>query len=241
MTGKIVISIPIELETRQDVASALLERYGTDYLFMGRIFQSNITDETCQISISAKLNDDEKFAKQDKISRHTLGKVERCRQIVYLTSTEVGYQTCLMMNKFAQVFLNIGGVAVNIESSEIAHESSFWLDRYDSPDIFDIYSLYVGLVEGNSSYFSCGMHNFGKADVSIPLNEDIGLAIYVMNVFNYYRLTESPILQDGHTFRPDIESPTYQLQLVEDDEYEASSLQYNSLGRWHLNRQEGSG
>ncbi len=237
MTGKIVISIPIESKSRQEIASALLERYGTDYLFMGRIFQSTATNETCQISISAKSNDVGEFAKQDKISHRTLEKVNRCPQIVYLTSTEAGYQTCLMMNKFAKVFLNIGGAAVNIESSAIAHESSVWLDRYNSQDAFDIYSLYVGLVEGNNSYFSCGMHNFGKADVSIPIGEDIGLAIYVMNVFNYYRLTESPILQDGHTFRPDIESPSYQLQLVEDNEYEASSLQHNSLGRWHLNRQ----
>ena len=73
-----------------------------------------------------------------------------------------------------------------------------------------------------------------KPTSAIALNEDIGLAIYVMNVFNYYRLTESPIL-DEHTFQPDIESPTYRLKWIE-DRYESDSLLHNPHGKWDLDR-----
>lgn len=241
-TSKIVISIPIELKSRQDIASALLAQHGTEYLFMGRIFQERATNRSCQIDIYSTSDKNSNISKAialkgvEKISTTTVEKINHSQQIVYLASTNIGYQSCLEIANFAQVILSIGGLAVNIESAEIVHEANKWLSSYKSQDVFDIYSLYVGLVEGENNYYSCGMHNFGKADVSMDLTEDITLAIYVMNVFNYYRLTESPILQDGHTFQPDIESPNYQLKLIEDEEYEIDTLQYNSYGRWHLYR-----
>ena len=242
MSNKIVVSIPLKLESRQDIASALLDLYGTNYLFIGRIFQETATNTSCEITITSALDCHSDLSKaielegQNKISAASLKKIGQTQQIVRLTSTDVGYQACLTIAKFAQVFLNIGGLAVRIESAEIAHEANKWLSSYNSEDVFDIYSLYVGLIEGDRNYYSCGMHNFGKADVAIDLTEDIGLAIYVMNVFNYYRLTESPILQDGHTFQPDIESPSYHIKLIEDDEYETNTLQHNDLGRWYLSR-----
>ncbi|MCC0178085.1 hypothetical protein I4641_13955 [Waterburya agarophytonicola K14] len=220
MSNQIVVSIPITLNNRQKIANALWDKYGTDYLFIGRVFQETTTNQSCAIEII-----------------QTIDPMTECDQaIIYLTSHDVGYQACLTIARFAQVLLNIGGIAVKIESAELTHKSNKWLSNYNSQDVFEIYSLYVGLIEGEDTYYSCGMHNFGKADVFIGARENICLAIYVMNVFNYYRLTESPILQDKHTFQPDIESPTYQMKLLEDREYEATSLQYNPFGRWYLYR-----
>ena len=110
-----------------------------------------------------------------------------------------------------------------------------WTD-YNSNDLFDIYSLYVALLEGDNYYYSSGMHNFGKTDVAVAITEEMSLAIYVMNVFNYYRLTECAILQDGHTFQPDIESPIYEIKWIPDYEYEIDSCLYNPYGRWYLTR-----
>ena len=241
MASVIVVSIPIELENR-GIFNALLNKYGTDYLFIGRILCRATTNQSCEINVSSISSDNRDLAQaieiagQDKVDLHTLEVISQSRQTVQLVSFDVGYQACLTIAHFTQVFLNIGGIAVNIESGSIAHQAERWLAKYNSQDVFDIYSLYVGLVEGENIYYSCGMQNFGKADVSLDITEDTGLAIYVMNVFNYYRLTESPILQDGHTFQPDIESPSYRIKLVEDREYEPDSLQHNLLGRWHLQR-----
>ena len=242
MTDKIVICIPVKLKNRLDIAGALLARYGTDYLFIDEIFKETATNEYCHISINPILDNNSEpsqklqFKKQSKTSLFNLCNICGGQQEICLTSNTVGYKTCFTMARFTQVFLKLGGLAVNVESAEIAHQPDRWLANYNSQDIFDLYSLYVGLVEGENNYYSCGMHNFGKADVSLDLTEDMSLAIYVMNVFNYYRLTESPILQDGHTFQPDIESPRYRIQLIEDKEYEPDSIKHNSWGRWHLSR-----
>ena len=237
MNSRIVTSIPIELNNRRAIAAALESKYGTDYVFIGRMFQSTITQDSCQIEISDRnfeLINTFKLAGQDKISATTLQQLNRHQQIIYLTSTDTGYDACCQMARCTQVLLNIGGIAVKVESAGIVHDKTKWQTNYDSNDVFDIYSLFVNLIE-DDDYYSCGMHNFGKADVAIALTEDIGLAIYVMNVFNYYRLTESPILQDEHTFKPDIESPTYRLKWVE-DRYESDSPMHNPYGRWHLSR-----
>ena len=261
MTDKIIICIPINLKTRPEIASALVNKYGTDYIFIDRIFRSTVSNESCQIDIcdraaypegyrvaeakphrqktdshGSNLVEAFKIAGQDKLSELTLQQIDNCSQVVYLTSTNTGYDSCLQIARFAVVLLNIGGIAVKVESAGIASDRDRWLANYNSDDPFEIYSLFVMLIEGDNFYYSCGMHNFGKADVAIELTEDLGLAIYVMNVFNYYRLTETPILQDDHTFQPDIESPKYRLKWMIDNESQISSPLYNPFGRWHLFR-----
>ncbi|MEL6931161.1 MAG: hypothetical protein AAFO95_21450 [Cyanobacteria bacterium J06600_6] len=246
MKSQIVICIPTNLSNRQEIAAALEKTVGTEYVFMGRVFQSTITPSSCEIDIcgcqakgfapesSTSLADDFERAAQNRLDLVTRQQLDRCQQLVYLTSNQIGYDACLGMANLAQVILAIGGLAIKVESTGIAHSRQKWLSNYNSDDVFEIYSLYVQLVEGEDYYYSCGMNNFGKADVAMALESDIGLAIYVMNVFNYYRLTESPILQDGHTFQPDMGCPRYQMQWIEDREEAPASTLYNPYGRWYL-------
>jgi hypothetical protein len=267
LAHRIVVSIPMNLNTREEIALALLEKYGTNYLFLGDIFQDRTTDKYCLIDIGdypsdnqvyrassqdsvwtqyahetqIKLNLNTDLARlfallgQEQISDPTLKQIDNYQQVVYLISNDVGYDSCLEIAKFTQIFLSIGGIAVKVESAGIIHERDKWLANYDSQDLFDLYSLFVVLVEGDDYYYSCGMQNFGKADVMVDLTEDLGLVIYVLNVFNYYRLTEFPVLLDGQTFQPDLASPMYQMQWTESNPSEADdSLLYNPYGQWHL-------
>lgn len=235
--SQIVLCIPTILESRQAIASALADKYGTDYLFMGGLLRSNIDQQSCSIDIcdhDSNLVHDFALMEQAKISAINLTDIEQHQQIIYLTSTDTGYDVCFRLAKLAQILLSIGGMAIKVNSGGIVHSSDKWLTKCDSDDVFDIYSLYVALVEGDTKYYSCGMQNFGKADVAVSITEDVGMAIYLMNVFNYYRLTESPILQEEHTFRPDIESSCYRMNWMFDREHESDSQLYNSHGRWHL-------
>lgn len=248
--NEIVVSIPLALKSREAIAEALLNKYGTDYLFLGRDFQDRIENESCQIVICDRecacyadrkqWQDDNGYLvnifslQQNRIYQKTLQRINNCQQIVYLISDSVGYDACLKIAKFTQIFLSIDGIAVKVESAGIVREKDTWLANYNSQDVFDIYSLFVTLVEGDNYYYSCGMNNFGKADVSLDITEDIGLAIYVINVFNYYRLTDSVILKDGQTFQPDLECPMYQMQWQKCDEYEISDPRSNFCGRWYL-------
>ncbi|MEM8722447.1 MAG: hypothetical protein AAGE84_24675 [Cyanobacteria bacterium P01_G01_bin.39] len=237
-TRKIALTIPIKLQNRQEIAAALKSRYGGDYLLMGRIFQSTITTRSCEIDIYNAANNFVsawKIAGQNNISL-TLDQLNFEQQLILLTSIDTGYEACRQIAQLAQVFLQIGGIAIKVESTGIVHEPQKWLDNYNSSDVFDIYTLFVTLIEGDCFYYSCGMFNFGKADVKVEISEDLSLAVYVMNVFNYYRLTESPILQDGHTFQPDIECPAYTMRWIEDQESELDSPLHNPYGRWLLSR-----
>jgi hypothetical protein len=241
MKSLISICIPINLKNRQELAAALQERYGTEYVFMGRILQSTITQKSCGIDITQRdrqgnLGEDFQLAGQDKLDLSTIEQINYCPLVIYLTSETTGFNACREIAEFTQVLLQIGGVAVMVESAGIVHDQARWLADYNSQDVFEIYSLFVALIEGSDYYYSCGMHNFGKADVAISLTEDLGLAIYVMNVFNYYRLTESPILQAGHTFQPDIECPRYQIEWMIDRENATDSSLHNPYGRWCLQR-----
>ncbi|MEY2833650.1 MAG: hypothetical protein RLZZ574_2909 [Cyanobacteriota bacterium] len=245
MKSRITLCIPINLQNRQEIAVVLEHRYFTEYVFMGRIFQSTITHESCVIDIEdskAYLANDLELAGQDKLDIATLQQINDCPQTIYLTSHDTGYDACFSIAKLAQILLQIGGIAIMVESTGIAHSKDRWLANYNSEDVFKIYSLFVMLIEGEDYYYSCGMHNFGQADVAITLrvaegivkSEDLSLAIYVMNVFNYYRLTESPILQEGHTFQPDIECSKYQLKWMIDRENTPDSDRHNPHGRWLL-------
>ena len=51
LTSKVVVSIPINLYSRQEIASALIDKYGTSYLFMGRVFQATTINQSCVIDI----------------------------------------------------------------------------------------------------------------------------------------------------------------------------------------------
>lgn len=244
LKNKIVVSIPFVLENRRAIASSLSNKYSTDYVFLGDVFQDRVNNETCRIAIEDynkwRANHDliscYNLSERKKLSQQIFQKLDSCQQIISLISENVGYNACLKIAKYAQIFLSVGGVVVKVESTGIVREKDKWLANYNSEDVFDIYSLFVTLVEGDNYYYSCGMNNFGLADVSLAITEDIGLAIYVMNVFNYYRLTDTVILQDGQTFQPDIECPVYQMQWQECNEYEINDLRDNCYGRWHLSR-----
>lgn len=262
--SKIVISIPINLKRREEIFEALFNEYGTNYLFLEDIFQDVTTNQYCLITISDrdfysstnhgygyglftnynKVNYTPKtplansfaFLGQNKISENVLKEIDNYQQIIYLTSLDVGYNYCLQIAKFAQIILSLGGIAVKVESAGIAHQADHWLAHYHSQDIFDIYSLFVVLIEGDDYYYSCGMHNFGMADVILDLDEEMSLAIYVLNVFNYYRLTEFPIIKEGQTFQPDITSPIYRMHSTFNIIQADNSLLFNPYGQWHLKR-----
>lgn len=238
MTSRIVICIPINLSNRRDFAAALENKYGTEYVLTERMLRSTVNNDSCEINFctvdgGSNFIEDFELSGQDRLDAATIKQSNIC-QVIYLSSFKTGYNSCLEIARLAQAMLMIGGIGIKLESTGIVHNQAKWLANYNSDDVFDTYSLFVTLVEGDDRYYSCGMHSFGKADVAVDLSVDIGLAIYVMNVFNYYRLTESPILQDGHTFRPDIECPKYQIKWTTDGETEIDSPQYNPYGRWHL-------
>ena len=215
MSRRIVVEILGTWNGRPGLIDLLAKSCQHDYLLTDEILLNTTTNESCVI----------KF-----------GKDNRNLEVVFLIANNCNYQACVKIARFAKVFLDLGGLAVHIASAGITHHKNTWLAKYSSDDVFDIYSLYVALVEAEDSFFSCGMHNFGKADVFLDAAEDVNLAIYVMNVFNYYRLTEFPLLKDGQTFQPDLESPMYQMKWTKSIADVSEEMLHNQYGYWYLSR-----
>ncbi len=228
LQSKISLTIPILSLDRKQINEALVQKFGQRYTIAGKVFLDNQTQKYCLIEI---LENSDHFINycQSLESDIPIEDFQDCVAIVVLTSYKLGYVSCCQLAQYAEIFLNLGGVMVIADTTAKVIDKAEWLTKCNSEDVFDIYLLYVILVEEESYYYSCGMNNFGKPDVSLDLSEDIGLANYVINVFNYYRLTESVIIQENQTFQPDLECPKYQIIWREEQQKVLSGI-------WHLAR-----
>ncbi len=241
MSDRIILGIPGKWQNRQAIISLLATASDPNYRVVDKILIDTTTNESCLINFgdfdatpvhsdrhNPSFNSREIFGQN---SNNQENHYFSWHKVVYLSDISCNYQNCLKIARFAKFFLDIGGLAVRVESAGVIRDRYTWLAKYNSSDVFDIYSLFVVLIEGEDKFYSCGMNHFGKADVSIEATEETSLAIYVMNVFNYYRLTEFPLLQDGQTFQPDLESPMYEIRWTQSDE-----VLQNQHGCWHLSR-----
>ena len=229
MSDRVIVGISGKWQTKQELISSLVKTYGKEYVYAGNVLFEASTKQMCQIDLSHQ-DDNLECSFQTVLKLETANaaseEISLDRQTVYLSFNHPGYETCLKAARFAKVLLDIGGSSVRVASTGITHHKTTWLEKYNSSDVFDIYSLFVTLIEEENYFSSWGMNNFGKADTSVDATEDMSLAIYVINVFNYYRLTKFPILQDGQTFQPDLECPAYEIKWTPYAE--------NVCGRWHL-------
>lgn len=135
--------------------------------------------------------------------------------------------------KFCEFLRAIGGLAVKVESSGIAHEFDAWLALLGGT-AFDQYRSVVTLIGDERSFYSCGMHLFDRPDCSVPRSMSVELAADVMNRFNFYGIVEQPTFEDGHTFSVDENSPRFRVKRVADMRHPADDLFHNPHGLWLL-------
>jgi len=113
--SQIVLCIPTSLNSRQAITSALVDKYGTDYLFLGRLLRSNVDQQSCTIDIcdrDSSLVHNFALMGQNKIDVATLADIEQHQKIIYLTSTETNYENCRLLAKLGQIFLRTSGLGL---------------------------------------------------------------------------------------------------------------------------------
>jgi hypothetical protein len=164
----------------------------------------------------------------------TLGAIARHRSVAYLhlPLQVLGQQERIL--RFTNVLRQIGGIAVKIESVGIAHEWDAWERLLRSDDLFDLYTGFVTLIADEHHYYSCGMHHFDLPDAQVPRSLPDSEAAHLMNQFNFYRVAESPALEEGHTFSLSEESPRFKLSRIEDERYPEDHPFHNVQGLWDL-------
>ncbi|MBX3730267.1 MAG: DUF4261 domain-containing protein [Candidatus Sumerlaeia bacterium] len=145
------------------------------------------------------------------------------------------------MLKYSSLLRDLGGFAVRVESTGIAHTWEAWHELVSSENPFDQYRCFVILIWDDTLYYSCGMHHFGLPDCQISREIPIEEAADTMNRFNYYQIVGKPTLESGHTFSMTPDSPSYRLTLVADFRHEAGDFFRNPNGLWTIERVEQAG
>jgi len=239
MDEYLIVGIPGPWKDRSALMRALVEGHNGRYLFAGMILLDVQEDEPVEMEIydpDPNLARAFEIAGQGKLSADTLRKIQTHRQTVYLKFRIPDPTLRAKLLKFTRIFQQIGGYAVKVETSGVAHEFSRWLSWLESPELFDFYCALLTLAAGDDLYYSCGMHQFQLPDCCISNREDVQHAARTMNIFNMYQLAESPQLESGHTFSISEDAPSYRLMLRKEFLFSDDDLFFNQYGRWVLER-----
>jgi hypothetical protein len=178
------------------------------------------------------LVEDFRIAGRGKLSDEVLARIAGHASVAYLRFPTNILEQRERLLQFTRLLARVGGIAIKIETSGIAHTLEHWMGLLVGT-AFDLYCASVVLVAADSYAYSCGMHHFDLPDSAIP--RSLGnQGAELMNRFNFWRIAEQPRLANGHTFSVAPGSPPLRLTLVEDSRYPAGDLFHNPHGVWRL-------
>ena len=233
-----VLCIPGVWSSREALVGALLERHGGRLMVMGSSIVDSTTGLTVEFQTEPKISTLENsfraaaiYSEMDETDFSALGTHRLC---VFLTHQHTGTLTdAARMLVMGQVFLECGGLAVKVESSGKAHSESEWMS-YDPLDAEDLFWAYVVLAGTPNCWYSCGMHNLGKPDVSLSGVGDSEQAARLVDSLTRYLLLDEPDLKPGETFGMGPEEPAYKLDTRPCEAFSAEDAYHNPFGLWHM-------
>lgn len=238
MSKQIIIGIPGPWQTQSDIVTAIAKHSG-GFLFAGRVLMELATKQGFGVEIQAhdpNMRDAFVVAGGGRISDEDLAAIARHHHTLYALSSDASIEHARQMMRVGIALLNAGGIAVKVESSGLAHSAARWRELATSENLFDLYVAFVTLTGDSDCFYSCGMHNFGLPDATVPRDLDPQIAVQVLNVFNSYLLAESPAFADGNTFSTDTDSPRFVLHKSACHNYEPDDPFHNPYGMWNLKR-----
>jgi hypothetical protein len=173
------------------------------------------------------------LAGQGRLEGGVLRSLEAHQSVAYLRFAPNLMRERDRVLRFCQVLQAAGGLAVKVESAGVAHSWERWRTLL-SGSTFDQYTAVVTLVADADWFYSCGMHNLALADCEVPVSLGTQAGAELMNVFNHWRVAESPVLEDGHTFSLAADAPRYRVRVVPDSRHEPGDPFFNPHGLWRL-------
>ena len=233
----IMIGVPGPWKDHGELYEAMRQAHGPPYFVTPNALWDMQSGTMCGIEIVdhvERLANTFRIAGQGELSQATLDAIAHHGTAVCVISDEVGYDAVRRVAKFGALLLQAGGYAVKVDSVGVAHEKERWLADCESENPFDIYALFVTLITADECYFSCGMHNFGLPDAAVESSVKMEESAHLLNVFNFYQLTESPEFIDGETFSVDPKARRFRLEKRPYMDYEPGSPLRNPHGMWYM-------
>lgn len=239
MKPTLMLCIPGDWVDRKDFLTRVIERTNGEFMFASLILAKPSAKIHVELDLeehTPKIAESFRIAGQGKLSGELLQQVADHRMVAYLH-----FDISLILERsklieFSRLMQSVGGIAVKVESSGVAHDWETWFELIDSEFDFDWYCSVMTLVEDEDTYYSCGMHHFLLEEVEVPSDMGIAAAAELINQFNYWRIAEEPKIGDGHTFSLSNDSPHFRMKKVADDRHEPGDLFHNTHGVWKLER-----
>lgn len=239
MKNEAMICIPGPWKDQTAFAQSVALQSKGAFTFAGRILAQPETNDQITLEFSepyAQMRKAFEMAGQDTLTPEVLDQIESHQSAVYLRfPLDVVAQHKRMLT-YTTLMREIGGYAVKIESSGIAHNWEDWQDLLASDNPSYLYRCFVMLIGDKEEFYSCGMHHFGRPDCQISRKTPPEEAANILNRFNFYQITDKPDLKVGHTFSLSADSPTYQLSHTDDPRHKEDEFFKNTNGLWMLER-----
>ncbi len=237
-TPHIILGIPGRWTDRTDIVAAIAQR-SEGFICTGTVLYNTATRDSYHIDV---YDHDPALARAFALAgRHSLTETD-LRLIadhtytLYIIGNGGSPDAARRMMQAAAGILRAGGLAVKIETTGKAHSISDWMALANAQEPAALYRAYVTLIEGNDSFYSCGMHNLGLPDAIVAGKRAPGDAATLLETFLLYLLLEQPRLRDGHTFSVDTDAPRYKLRHVTCTLYDRDDPFYNPYGMWQLSK-----
>lgn len=211
---KIITCVPGMWKSRLELVDAIVTRSG-GWTLEGDCLQNATSGEKFGVQVigyDSALANAFSIAGRRSMSPDDIDAVKRHIQTVFLTGSGGTPERARDMMQATSALLKAGGLAVKVETSGVAHGPANWQALEAAPELVALYHAYVTMVAAEKVYYSCGMHNLGLPDASVPRSLPPRDAARTLEGFLLYLLYESPDLSDTHTYSLDASSPRFKLQ-----------------------------
>lgn len=237
MDRELIVAIPGPWKDRSEFLNQIISSTDGKFMLAGPMLANPSERDHILVEFAEadpNLRGAFQVAGRGRLKGPTIGAIARHRSVAYayFRLQVVGQQERIL--RFTQVLRQIGGIAVKIESVGVAHEWDDWEQLLRSDDLFALYTGFVTLIADEHHFYSCGMHHFDLPDVQVPRSLPGDDAAHLMNQFNYYRISEQPKIEEGHTFSLSEDAPRLELSRVDDVRYPADHPFHNAQGLWDL-------
>jgi uncharacterized protein YegJ (DUF2314 family) len=237
MNRELILCIPGPWSDRNGFLRQVITSQPTGrFMFAGGVLADIVAKDHVALEFCGKdprMAESFKIAGQGKMPASCLEEISRHSAVLYLHfPLEIVAQRDRLL-KFTKLVRELGGMAVKLESSGIAHTWEAWEARLTG-SLFDLYCAAVVLVGDQDVYYSCGMHHFGLPESAVSRTVDVESAADLMNRFNFWRINDRPTLASGETFSLSADRPAFRLRLEPDSRHPADDLFHNPAGVWRL-------
>lgn len=222
----VILTIPGAWASRADVLSALAE----DFLFASQP-QEGVRIEFRKGRRRNVLADFwwaglhwQDTTEMSVVRRHTSN--------VTLTTVGGSPQRMRKLMTAATAVVRAGGLGVHVAHVGIAHTPRKWLEL-DSEGLDGIHRAFVVTIDGPvGDAYSCGMHNFGLREVSVP--SDIPNRANVVGIITRHLLVKGARIERGQTIAIGHDANRYSFRDVQSAFAPDGAIFEHQVGTWQL-------